>query len=161
MKRYRKFFTTGVGFTFLVVGTTGVIFKFFFKPHVLEEIHGWLGLAMVAAALVHIAQNWSSLLGHFRDRRVFAILIPIALTIGFFAATAKEGGRGPNPREAMRKISRANATDVARVFGKDVEGVMAAMRAGGLLAGTAQESIESIARENGKSPDEVLAYFVK
>ena len=42
MNKHRKYVTSAVGFTFLVVGITGVIFQFFFKNPVLTHIHGWL-----------------------------------------------------------------------------------------------------------------------
>lgn len=40
MNTWRRFVTSGVAFSFAVVGATGIIFQFFFKSHVLENIHG-------------------------------------------------------------------------------------------------------------------------
>ncbi len=161
MNRYRKFVTSSVGFTFVIVGITGVIFKFFFKNHVLEQIHGWLGLVMVAAAIVHIIQNWRPLLNHFRDRRVFGLLIPIILVVGFFAFGQKETSGEVNPREVIHKLSQASANDVAKAFGKNVNSVFAAMNGDGLHVGSTDETVQELAEQNQRPPKGILIYFVK
>jgi hypothetical protein len=161
VNRYRKFVTSSVGFSFLVVGTTGVIFKFFFKNHVLENIHGWLGIAMVAAALFHIFQNWPSLRNHFRDPRVFGLLLPIVLLMVFFALRPEEPKSGLNLREVTHKLSLGKSTDVAQAFGKDLGTITSAMALDGVHIKNPSQTIGSIAQDNHKSPDFVLAYFIK
>ena len=160
MNKSRKFVTSGVGFTFVVVGATGVIFKFFFKNHVLEQIHGWLGIALVAAAVVHIVQNWTSLRNHLRDWRVFGLLIPIILVSIFFSFGRREEGGGVTPRAVMHKLAQGNASDVARAFGKDVSSVFASMKNDGIRGG-GDETVQQLARQNQKSPEDILAYFAK
>ena len=143
----------------MVVGTTGVIFKLFFKTHTLEEIHGWLGLAMVAGAVFHIAQNWPSLRRHFTDWRVFTLLAPILIVIAFFAFGQKgEGGQGINPRIVVHKLLQARAGDVARAMGRNPDGVFTAMKADGLRVGGIDETIEQLAANNGRQPDGILTY---
>jgi hypothetical protein len=161
MKAYRKFITTTVAFIFVVVGATGVTFKLFFRDHALEEIHGWLGLALVTIAIFHIAQNWTHLRGYLRDRRVFAILIPIALVIALVTFGGNEAGGGVEPRQFIHKLSQGSATDVAKAFGKDVNVVFASMRNDGLQVDNQQETVQQLARENQKSPDRILAYFAR
>ncbi len=105
MNKFRRFVTSGVGLTFLVVGATGVLFQFFFKTRPLVQIHAWLGVAMVAVALIHIVQNWRSMLGHLRDWRVYSLVIPAGLAIWYVSQHShKEGrremaGRGPRTEE--------------------------------------------------------------
>ncbi|MBN8711839.1 MAG: hypothetical protein BGO12_15735 [Verrucomicrobia bacterium 61-8] len=105
MNRFRRFVTSGVGLTFLVVGATGVLFQFFFKTRLLVQIHTWLGLAMVAFALIHILQNWRSMLGHLRDWRVYSLLIPAGLAIWYISlqphrdGRREMAGRGPRTEE--------------------------------------------------------------
>ena len=158
MNQYRRFVTSGVGFTFVVVGTTGVIFQFFFKNHFLEQIHGWLGVAMVVVAIIHIVQNWASLRNHFRDRRVFGLLIPIAVLCILFGlgqrekGRPREGGRGMNPREVFSKLSQAKANDVAKVFGKEVNSVLASMKSDGLQVSGSGETSRSWLRRITNHP---------
>ena len=161
MNRYRKFVTSGVGFTFVVVGVTGVVFKFFFKNHPLEEVHGWIGLAMVAAAVLHIGQNWGSLRSHLRDWRVYLLLVPIVLVFVLVAVGQREeGGRG-NPRAVIQKLAQGRVNDVARAFGKDANAVMATMRGDGLQVGGGDQTVAELARQNQQPPDGILTYFAR
>ena len=161
LSKYRKFVTTGVGFTFVVVGITGLIFKFFFKTPILENIHGWLGVALVCAALLHITQNWKPLLQHFRDWRVFVFLLPVGLVIGYFSLTQKETSQKVNPKQVMRKLTKSKTVDLAKVFGKDSSAIAASMEKDGLRVEGFDETVEDLAHANKTSPDHILMYFVQ
>jgi hypothetical protein len=148
------------------VGTTGVIFKFFFKTHALENIHGWLGLVLIAAAVLHISLNWPSLRNYFRDGRVFALLLPIVGVIAYFGLALDErlGGQsataGVSPKEVVRELSHGSVSSVARVFGKDADSVIASMRRAGFQVLGADQTLEALAHENQKKPELILTYFV-
>jgi hypothetical protein len=161
MNKYRQFFTSGVGFTFIIVGITGVIFQFFFKNRVLEEIHGWLGVGMVTLAIAHVFQNWRPLKKHLGDRRVFILLLPILLVAAFLAFGKKETNEGMSPRAVVRKLVQASASDVAKVFGKDVNKVFASMKSDGLDASNTADTVQKIAGDNQKPAEAVLVYFAK
>ena len=168
MNKYRKFITSSVGFTFLVVGVTGVIFQFFFKTPVLEHIHGWLGVAMVVTAILHILQNWKPLQNHLRDGRVFLLLIPIVAVIAlltFGIGQKEKGGRGEggkvSSRDVMGKLAQAHAADVAKVFGKDITAVLSQMKTDGFQADRPDATVQELAKDNHKSQEGLLVYFVK
>ncbi len=168
MNRYRKYITSTVGFTFLVVGVTGVIFQFFFKNPVLEHIHGWLGVAMVVAASLHMLQNWQPLQKYMRDGRVRLLIIPVVAVIalaafGPFAFGSQKSRREGNfnPREVLGKLAQANATDVAKVFGKDVNAIFGQMQSDGLQTTSPTQSIQELARQNHRSPEGIFPYFLK
>ncbi len=163
MSKYRKFVTTGVGFTFLVVGITGVIFRFFFKNHALEEIHGWIGVAMFAAVLVHIVQNWRPLYNHLRDWRVFTLLIPLVLVIAClgYVPQASHSDPGVNPREIVNRLLHAKAGHLATAFNKNINSVLTLMKNDGLQVDSTDETIEQLALENQRSPEGILSYFIK
>ena len=135
--------------------------KFFLKNHALGEIHGWIGLAMFGVAILHIFQNWKPMQNHLRDWRVFALLIPILLVIGFFAFGQNQLGFGINPREVINKLSQADANDLAKVFGKDVNSVFASMKSDGLEIVSPNESVNRLAFQNQKPPERILIYFLK
>jgi hypothetical protein len=160
MSKYRKFITSSVGFCFAVVGVTGIIFKFFFKTHPLEQIHGWLGVAMVTAALFHIIQNWGPLKSYLRDWRVLTLLVPVVAVILGFAFAPAENSRS-NPRQVLHKLARGKASVVAAAFGKDVTQVAEAMKNDGLRVESTDETVEAIAHENDKPSEELLSYFSK
>lgn len=157
----RRFVTMGVGFTFLVVGLTGICFQFVFKNHYLMEIHGWLGVAMVAAAVFHIVLNWKLLRSYFRDWRVYFLLVPVLLFMAFFGLAQGNTSQGVNPREILYKLSQAHADDLAKTFGKDVNSVFASMKNDGIQVGDTGETVQGLAQRNQKAPDGMLSYFMK
>lgn len=161
VNRYRQFFTSGVAFTFMVVGVTGIIFQFFFKTKLLEEIHGWLGVAMVSVAAVHIFQNWRPLKKHLQDKRVYLLLIPVLLLVAYFTLGQQGREQGVSPRAVVRKLTQASAADVARTLGKDVNAVYGAMQADGLQVRNRAATVQELARENRKPPEAVLKYFIE
>jgi hypothetical protein len=161
MNESRKFITSGLGFTFAIVGTTGVIFKLFFKNKLLESIHGWFGLAVVVIAIIHILQNWGSLFRHLRKPRVYLLLIPIALAVALISTGHRQEKRTINSRVVMSKLANANAADLARVFGKSADQVFAKMAKDGLVVSEANPSIEDLAQCNQQPPEAILRYFIE
>lgn len=157
----RRFVTMAVAFTFAIVAVTGIVFQFFFKTRTLEHIHAWLGLAMTAAAAVHVLQNWRPMSAYLRDARVYALLVPIAVVVGYFAFEPAATNPGPSPRLVVAKLSSAHADDLARAFGKPIESVFAAMAADGLAPADAGETIAHLAERHHLAPDRVLGYFVR
>lgn len=116
---------------------------------------------MAAAACLHLAQNWRALKSHWRDRRVFLVLAPIALVVAISVSAAQNGHAGVNPRVVMRHPASASAINVAQTFGTDVNRVFAVTKADGMHAQDAQQSLREIATSNGKPVGAVLEYFVK
>lgn len=161
MNKYRKYITSGVGFTFLIVGVSGVIMQFFFKNQVINHIHAWLGIGMFVFAVVHILQNWSPMKNHLKDWRVFLLLIPVVITVAFTLTGGREERRGMNPRELMSKLSQAKNTDLAKVFGKNFDSVAAQMKSDGLQVDGANLTVQQLAQNNHQPTDRILSYFVK
>lgn len=159
MNRYRKFVTSGLGFCFAVVGSSGLFFQLFYKPHTLEEIHTWVGITMVALALLHIYQNGKPLKTYLKQPRVYLMLLPVLLISGFFVLRP-EPQRGANPRQVVSKLSAASIADLSRVFGRDPAAMVAAMKADGIALASEKESLKSVAQANHKPPEALLEYFV-
>jgi hypothetical protein len=160
MTTYRKLVTVAVGITFVVVGATGVLFQFFFKNHYLMQLHIWLGMAMVVAAVIHTVQNWRSLKTHLADWRVYTLLIPVAAVCLFFAVGQKPQGREGNPKAVIETLAQANVDGLAKAFGKDVASVFEKMERDGLVVASGK-TVQELARENHKSPANILNYLIK
>jgi len=162
LEKYRKYVTTGVGFAFLVVGTTGVTFKLFFKTHTLEEIHGWAGIWLVLFVIFHIAQNWQPLARYLKNPRVYWVAIPLlAIILSETFNPENKEKPGMNPRAVVHKLVEGHFSDIAKVFGKDENAVEAAMKQDGLKITTFGATLEEIARENNKPAEQLLPYFAK
>lgn len=125
-----------VAFAFLVLSVTGLLIYFAQGSHAVEHIHAWFGILFVGAAVFHIVNNWSSIIGYSRDRRTGGIrrefVAPVVLAVVFTAGigfdwpvfsklanAGKELVRGPRPkREPLAQTtvdSIAEATERAYV----------------------------------------------
>ena len=164
MNKLRSYITVGVGFCFLVVAITGVTFEFFFKTKFLENIHGLVGVGMAAFALFHIVQNGRPLLVHFRNWRVYLLLVPIFAAIGFSQraiSTKQRAGDDLNPGMVLGKLTSARAETVAQVFGKDFTTVAKQLEKDGLHVPDAGATIQQIAESNHTGPRRILGYFLR
>jgi hypothetical protein len=95
-----------------------------------------------------------------KDWRVFALLLPIALVMAFFAFGQKQGSREVHPREVMGKLSQANMDGFAKSLSKDVNSVFAFMIMDGLQVGDDNKTVQELDRKNQTSPANILIYFV-
>ncbi len=159
MNNLRKYFTTATAFSFFLVGGTGLYFKIFSKNHTLEEIHTWVGIMMVIAALVHLYQNLKSMTNHLKQIGVYLTLIPILIIIGIFTLGGEKEDRGINPRMAMEKLVQSKVVTVSEVFKKQPQDVLLAMKNDGIESTSADQTLEEIAQNNHVAPPKVLSYF--
>ena len=123
-----------VALIFLVLSVTGVLIYFGQGGHIVDHTHAWFGMLFFTAAIFHIVNNWSSIVGYTRSRRTGAVqkefVVPaivavvFAAGIGFdvpvfdkLANAGKNLVRGDKPRrEAMPQAtadSIANAVETA------------------------------------------------
>ena len=131
-----------VALVFLVLSVTGLLIYFAQGSHAVEHIHAWFGILFVAAAVFHIVNNWSSIMGYSKDRRTGGIrrefVLPAVIAIVFaggiaadlpvFGKLANAGKtlvRGNKPKQggpltqtAVDSIARATETAYADAFSK-------------------------------------------
>ena len=131
-----------VALVFLVLSVTGLLIYFAQGSHAVEHIHAWFGILFVAAAVFHIVNNWSSIVGYSKNRRTGGIrrefVIPalvavvvaggIAADLPVFDKLANAGktlvrgnkpkGGGPLAQAAVDSIARATETAYADAFSK-------------------------------------------
>ena len=119
---------------FLVLAITGLLIYFGQGSHIIDHTHAWFGMLFFAAAVFHIVNNWSSLVGYTKNRRTGSIqkefflpaivAVVFAAGIGFdvpvfdkLANAGKNLFRGDKPRrESMPQAtvdSIANAVETA------------------------------------------------
>ena len=131
-----------VALVFLVLSVTGLLIYFAQGSHAVEHIHAWFGILFVAAAVFHIVNNWSSIVGYTKDRRAGGIrrefVIPALVAVVFAGGIAadlpvfgklanagktlvrgnKPKGGGPLAQAAVDSIARATETVYADAFSK-------------------------------------------
>lgn len=78
-----------VAAVFFVLSITGLLIYFGQGSHIVDHTHAWFGILFFAAAVFHIVNNWSSIVGYTRNRRTGGIqkefVIP-AVIVAVFAA---------------------------------------------------------------------------
>ncbi len=81
-----------VAAVFAVLSTTGLLIYFGQGNHFVEHTHAWFGVLFFSAAVFHIINNWSSLVGYSKDRKTGGIRrefwLPVAVVLLFVAGTA-------------------------------------------------------------------------
>ena len=125
-----------VALVFSVLSTTGLLIYFGQGTHVVEHTHAWFGILFVSAAVFHIVNNWSSLVGYTKNRRTGTVqqefVLPALLAVVFAAGigfgvpvfdklanAGKELFRGSKPKKgpftqpAVDSIARAVETAYA------------------------------------------------
>jgi hypothetical protein len=130
-----------VALVFLVLSVTGLLIYFAQGSHAVEHIHAWFGILFVAAALFHIVNNWSSIVGYSKDRRTGGIrrefVIPALVAVVFaggiaadlpvFGKLANAGKtlvrgnappRGPIAQASVDSIARATEMAYTDAFSK-------------------------------------------
>lgn len=142
-----------VALVFLVLSVTGLLIYFGQGAHAVEHVHAWFGILFVAAAVFHIVNNWSSLLGYSRERRTGAIrsefvlpgLIALVFTVGIaadipmfdkLANAGKNLVRGDRPRRggpltqpAIDSIARSVEAAYSQAFSKGDTAALSAVLA--------------------------------
>ena len=144
-----------------MVGGSGVFFKLFFKTALLVEIHGWMGMAMFAAAVVHIAQNWVSIKSYLRDWRVLTLILPILVAVCYFVFWQKETDRGVKPRQLLVRLANGSMENVAKALGKNPDAMVQLMRQEGIKVDGFKETINETAKQNQMIPEKVFGYFFR
>lgn len=155
----RKYFTSLVAFSFLVVGGTGLYFKLFSKNHTLEEIHTWIGIIMVVAAIVHLIQNMKSMLIHLKQLKVYLLLIPIFIIILVFSLEGAKEPKGLDPKAISRKVLEAKIIQIAPLFNKSPEEIVYKIKNDGLSVSNSEQSLSEIARNNHQPPPKMFKYL--
>ena len=123
-----------VAVIFFVLATTGLLIYFGQGSHIIDHTHAWFGILFFMAAVFHIVNNWSSIVGYTKNRRTGGIqkefvapaivAVVFAAGIGFdlpvFSQLANAGKnlvRGDKPRrESMPQAlvdSIANDVEIA------------------------------------------------
>lgn len=131
-----------VALVFLVLSVTGLLIYFAQGTHAVEHIHAWFGILFVAAAVFHVVNNWSSIMGYTKNRRTGGIrrefVVPalvavvfaggIAADLPIFSKLANAGKTlvrgdkpkpgGPLAQTSVDSIARATETAYANALSK-------------------------------------------
>jgi hypothetical protein len=153
--------TPAAAASFVVVAATGVLMFLHVSQSQVENLHEWAGLAMVAAAGLHIARNWKALLGYRRRGIALQVSLAVAalgasvfLAAGFLGV--ERGGL-----DALRvRIEHAPLAELAPIFDESSEALVTRLQAAGLVDVTPQASPAQIAAASRASERAVLEALI-
>ncbi|WP_170285864.1 DUF4405 domain-containing protein [Propionivibrio limicola] len=156
LKKYATPLTMALG---VVVCVTGVMMFYRFYKGEVAAMHEWLGLAFVAATVLHLLRHRKSLTRLFADARTQILLVVVALVSVAFIVfpSAKEGNL---MRQTVGAVLRAPIGDVAPVLGVSAAEVLERVAQAGVGDATAAESLEALARAHHMEPVKLLSAVV-
>lgn len=157
----RKVTTPITGALSLVIGVSGVMLFFHFAEGLVKEAHEWLGMAFVAAILIHLAINWSTFKQHFRKPAAWVGTGIVSALSVMFLLSSLSGTPHDNPtRSIMRSIQTAAVSDLAPVFKISQSDLIQKLDKAGVEIETGQESLQELADKSGVNSRRLIAVLV-
>ena len=120
--------TPVAGAVFVVSATTGVLLFFHLGERLIKDLHEWVGVAFVAAAILHVLRNRHALAAHARRPTLWVALAAALVT----AAAEDSATGGPDPaRGIWPVIATIDASGFTRLDDAELASRFAALTAGG------------------------------
>jgi len=133
--------------TFVAAAATGVMLILDIGSRQVSELHEWMGLAFVAAMILHLVRNWRGVVAMLSAARSKAIVVGLgalaAVLIVGFAVGAQEEGRGPH--YIMQRLASAPIGKLAPALGVTGEEAIARLERSGVAVEGPEQSLADIA----------------
>ncbi len=157
----RKVITPITGALSLVIGISGVMLFFHFGEGLVKEAHEWLGMAFVAAIVIHLALNWAAFKQHFRRPAAWVGTGVVSALSVMFLVTSLSGTPHENPtRSIMHSIETAAVSDLAPVFKISQSDLIQKLDQAGVVIETGQETLRELAGKSGVDARRLIAALV-
>ncbi len=156
LKRYATQLTSVLG---LVVCITGIMMFFRWYKGEVEAMHEWLGLAFVAAVVLHIARHRQPLLLMLGQYRTRLLLVCTALISAAFLVVPPPKTASP-VKQTVAAVLRAPLPDVAPLFGMSAKDAADRLSEAGVHNVSAEKSIEVMARSNNTPAMKLLSVIL-
>lgn len=154
MGGFLRGFATPLSFiTFLGVGVTGVLMLLDVRGP-LGDVHEWLGIAFIAALLLHLMRNWRGMLAMLKTPTGKAVVGVVgavtAVLILAYLPFGPRQGHGPHggPWIVANRIAEAPISTAAPALGLSGEQAVARLRDGGVEVEGPHETLAQISRDH-------------
>jgi len=141
-----------------VVLISGLIMFFAFKNHLLEELHGQIGILLTVGVILHVVVNWRPFVNYFKKSQSYFVIIPIVI-IALNLAFSNESKPGVNPKVIFSKLENSSLSTVALVFKVEPQLVIEKLKSTGINVDSPEQMLKEIATKNHKNPKDVLDLF--
>lgn len=146
---------------FVVIGVSGLMLFFGLFEGSVKEMHEWIGVAFVAAALLHVVKNWNPLQIMLKQRVTRLSALAVALVAAVFIGGALIGGEEENPiRVIARAVENAPLEASAAVLGISQDEIFARLRVAGIEPAADARSLADIIQKSGADPRRVMGAVV-
>jgi hypothetical protein len=141
--------------TGLAVSVTGLMMLFGVRGEI-GDLHEWIGIAFVAALLLHMVRNWRGVGAMLKTKTSMAIVgvlgVAFAVLIAFTFLPSGEGqGRGPHgPWMVVNRVAEVPIATAAPALGLSSEQAVSKLRSGGVPVDGPQESLANISRDHNQ-----------
>jgi small-conductance mechanosensitive channel len=145
---------------FMVIASSGTMLFFHVGEGLVKELHEWLGIVFVIAAILHVYRNWSSFQKYFQQRLLWSILtLTVVVTLAFIAAAGLSGQRH-GIRFIVDAVTTAPLQQIAPVLGTSYEDMRARFAERGIVIDNPAISLREIAHHSKRELPEVLSIAV-
>ncbi len=157
----RKIITPLTGALSLVIGISGVMLFFHFEEGLVKGAHEWLGMAFVAAMLVHLAMNWKAFKQHFKKPAAWISTGAVtAISAVFLVSSLTQSHESP-VRSIINSIETTAVYDLAPVFKVSHLEINQRLDQAGVVIISGQETIQELASSNGVDPRRLVMALTK
>ena len=144
----------------LIVLGSGLFMFFVFKNHLIEEVHGQIGLVFTLGVILHTFANWKPLVQYLKKLQSYLVIIPMALIIAFLIFNNDPKKPNLSPGIIFSKIESSSVSTVSLLFKVDPRFVREKFNQLGVKVENDNQTIEEIAKMNHKNPKEIIGIFL-
>jgi hypothetical protein len=132
---------------FLLLAVTGVFMFFHAAPGLAKEMHEWLSWVFIAAAVFHLAVNFSAFKQYILKRKGLVLFGAFVLIL-LISLSPLGGSREPHFVPPLRALGNAPLTVLAQVAQTSPEQILTRLKKEGIAAQSAQQSLSELVGED-------------
>jgi len=150
--------TAGV---FLIIAISGLMLFFHINEGTVKNLHEYLGIIFVVAALLHVTYNWKSMKGYFSKKIfIYTSVILLAVSSGFICNAILTNSSINPKKELIVSMLNAPFENALAILDVDLdEGKRKLQEAGIKING--EKSLQDLAKANKTSPFRVVSILLK
>ncbi|MEI7695653.1 MAG: DUF4405 domain-containing protein [Chlorobium sp.] len=142
---------------FTISAVTGVLIFFDIEIGLVEPMHKWLSWLLVSGVALHLFANWKQFTGYFSKKPALGIIALALLTtiVSVLPIFGEEEKESP-AKLAAYALASSSLETVAQVVKTTPTALVEELGKKGIVVKEATDTVEQIAKNNGKEPKELL-----
>lgn len=145
----------------LIVLGSGLFMFFAFKNHLIEEVHGQIGLVFTFGVILHVLANWRPFLQYLKKIQSYLVIVPMAVIFAILVFSNDQKKSNLSPGMIFSKMEASNVSTLSLLFKIDSNAVKIRFEKLGIVVDNDSQTIAEIAKLNGRNSKEVIGLFLK